>query len=904
MLKQHRTKLIFLLIFLASFVTYLFYSIKQDIEYRHQVFGLHPPSVNWINYDINVALDKLINSIFSSKSPSLPKVSLYISSRSQQSLLNNIPDSTKDWKDSFLLSDDGSMNKIKMRHKGDNPFNYIFDTKSWRVKLKKDQLRNNVRVFDYSVSQSPLLISDYLPLSIARKIGILSPKARLVELYINGKFSGVYIETEKLDELFLRNNKIMPVNLYKGEVNNSGAYLSLGDDLFNNPALWTKQAIFNQKADDDYSDLELLLLLLAKADNNYEEFENLLRRIDVSIWAKFAAFQVLIQSLHNDSNHNMRIVIDQWSGKVYPIPHDIGSNIGVDEIFLDKSSNILFSTLNKSSKFIDLKFQFLNDFLNDRILSSEVQELKDLSKAIDNSLQKSSQLIQLSATGYIAEPISFFSSYALTKKRDILFSKIEMFEENLQSQLYEKPRITWSSIKSRLRIKIDGKTPGSDIKLKFESSLPSKISLDFNNNNVFDESDIMVPFEIQGKEVKLDLRLYANRIMSVKNFSEFNSNNHNGELSEVETEFNFLFDCNCKVNQVSGSNPFSQSKYNFDYSESSAVYPSLHNKILIQKNTNSRIVNFTGTNVISESIVFNRPVKIQKGSIFKLRPGVSMIFRGKVEAIGSTDEPIIFERSDLNSAWGTIALQDNGANDSVLENIKFTGGSGGSEYGIQYTSMLSLHNISNVILNEIELIDNSIYDDALHLVYCKNINLSNIKIYQSYRDAIDIDLSSNIYLNNLIIKNSGNDAIDLMDSSVLVRSSLLTNSNDKGISSGEGSNTVVYDTKIQNNNIGIAAKDSSTIVFIDNVIDSNNLDLSAYSKNWQYANGGNAIFYNSSINRMSIEMSKDSMLAMDSFSKKRYLADGELSSSLIIYKPVDLYNKEIDGLLLDLDKYK
>jgi hypothetical protein len=902
MLKQHRAKLIFLLIFLASFITYLSYSIKKDIEYRHQVFGLHPPAVNWINYDINIALDKLIKSIFSSKNPSLPKIYLYISSRSQQSLLNNIPDSTKDWKDAFLLSEDGSMNKIKMRHKGDNPFNYIFDTKSWRVKLKKDQLQNNVRVFDYSVSQSPLLITDYLPLSLARKIGILSPKARLVELYINGKFSGVYIETEKLDELFLRNNKIMPVNLYKGEVNNSGAYLSLGDDLFNNPALWTKQAIFNQRNDDDYSDLEFLFLLLAKADNNYEEFENLLRRIDISIWAKFAAFQVLVQSLHNDSNHNMRIVMDQWSGKVYPITHDIGSNIGTEKIFLDKSSNILLSTLNKNSEFVDLKLQFLNDFLNDGVLSSEVEELKNLSKVLDNSLKRSSQLIQLSATGYIAEPIRFFSSYDLTDKRDILFKKIKMFEKDLQSQLFEKPRVSWNSIKSRLRINIDGKVPIADIKLSFESNLPSKISLDSNNNNIFDENDIVIPFELNGKEIELDLRLYANRIMSAKRFSDFNSNNHNGELSEVETEFNFLFDCNCRVNQVSGSNPFSKSKYTFDYSESSAVYPSLHNKVLIQKNTNYESINFTGTNIITDSVVFNRPVKIQKGSTFKLKPGVSMIFRGKVEAIGSTDEPIIFERSNLNSAWGTIALQDNGANNSVLENIKFTGGSGGSEYGIQYTSMLSLHNVSNTVLNEIELINNSIYDDALHLVYCNNINLSNIKINQSYRDAIDIDLSSNIYLNNLIIENSGNDAIDLMDSSVIVRSSLFTNSKDKGISSGEGAIAVIYNSIIEKNNIGVAAKDSSTVILIDNELDSNNSAVSAYSKNWQYGDGGNVILYNSMIKKQLIEITKDSRIAMDDFSKNSYIENNNLN--FVIYKPEDLLNNEIDRLLIAFDNEK
>ena len=51
----------------------------------------------------------------------------------------------------------------------------------------------------------------------AKKLNLLVSDVRLVELYVNNKSLGIFIERERLNESFLRRNKIMPVNLYKGE---------------------------------------------------------------------------------------------------------------------------------------------------------------------------------------------------------------------------------------------------------------------------------------------------------------------------------------------------------------------------------------------------------------------------------------------------------------------------------------------------------------------------------------------------------------------------------------------------------------------------------------------------------------------------------------------------------------
>ena len=892
-----------MVIVVLATTSYAFFLIKKDFNYRHQVFGLHPPPVNWISYELNLSMDKLVKSFIGDKIDTLPRVDILIPEKAKNTLLRDIPNSTKEWQKAYFLKEDRSLQKIKIKHKGDNPFNYVFDTKSWRVKFKKDQLMDGTRVYDYSISQSPLVTSDYLPLKIAKEIGILSPKSRLVELYINGKMSGVYIETEKLDELFLRNNNIMPVNLYKGERNNSGALLSIGDDLFNNPSLWSKQSVFNHYEKNDISDLKNFLLLLSSSETLYSDFEKLIERIDINIWAKFAAFQILVQSLHNDSNHNMRIVLDKWAGKVHIIPHDIGSDISDSDFFIDKSSNAIFSLLNQSSIFLDLKYKYLKLFLDKNILSKELKKIEKISQSIDNSFLKSSQLLQLSETNYIKYDIYFFNYFNFKERRKKFTLDAANLERNLLLKLNSKPRVVWSNnLDKKIKIIIDGEMPVSKISFKFKGQKPKSIFLDYNNNGFKDAVDIEVPFLENQENISLDLKLYANRVVIAESFSDFNSNNHNGQIHISPTEFNLILDCSCKIYQLSGSGIFLGKQYIFKKDNSSGVFAKLHNKpILSNKLINSNTITLKGPNVIDTTVVFDNRVIIEKGSIIKLYPGASLVFKKGVKMKGTEKDPIIFKRNDINTPWGTVAIQGPGSNNSTLSNVEFSGGSGGDVNNIRYTSMLSIHDVKNMHIKRIKLTDNSIYDDAMHLVYCKNINIEDIYIKNSFMDAIDIDMSDNIFITGARIESAGNDALDLMSSSVLLQKSSIRKSADKGVSIGERSNAVIHNTDIVKNSIGIGVKDASTVLLSDSLIENNTTNISAYLKNWRYNSGGNVILLKSNIGKNKISISKSSKLAFDKFSLDFFDESEYASKDLVYYDYNSLLNKTINDLLLRVD---
>ena len=86
----------------------------------------------------------------------------------------------------------------------------------------------------------------------------------------------------------LRKNKLMPTNIYKGENHATEFFIGLNRNLFNNPNMWSKIAIFNQENDNSTEDLARFLKLLRS--NKYYSDPTISNYIDVEYFSKFDAF--------------------------------------------------------------------------------------------------------------------------------------------------------------------------------------------------------------------------------------------------------------------------------------------------------------------------------------------------------------------------------------------------------------------------------------------------------------------------------------------------------------------------------------------------------------------------------------------------------------------------------------
>ena len=311
---------------------------------------------NWSKDYFFVPTKKFLVKLFDDNTTGLPSIKMYMEQTAEQKLLSNTPHSTKEWQNAKIIyeKDDGLKN-IKFRYRGDNPENWLFEKKSIRVRFKKDEMIKRQRYFEYWPFELGLSSST----NLARLAGVNVSKIRLVELFINEVSDGIFIEFERLDENFLRRNKFMPVNLYKGENYNAEYRIGLDRNLYNNSGLWTKNAIFNQKELSDKSDLEHFLISLKQSTQSIEKFNEFLSYIEMDTWAKYCAYLIVAQDQHHSSWHNNRLIIDPWSGFVTPVVNDAGIvtiNSETDLLILDESTNDLVKILNQSSLFIDNKY--------------------------------------------------------------------------------------------------------------------------------------------------------------------------------------------------------------------------------------------------------------------------------------------------------------------------------------------------------------------------------------------------------------------------------------------------------------------------------------------------------------------------------------------------------------------
>ena len=118
---------------------------RETIPYQlFEKFNEKYDNVEVINAGISsiTSFDELYiieNILVNNKTKGLPAVHLYISERGQRKLLENTPISTKKWIGGHFLLDDGNLKKIKIRHRGDNPRNWMFEKKHWRIKTRKNE---------------------------------------------------------------------------------------------------------------------------------------------------------------------------------------------------------------------------------------------------------------------------------------------------------------------------------------------------------------------------------------------------------------------------------------------------------------------------------------------------------------------------------------------------------------------------------------------------------------------------------------------------------------------------------------------------------------------------------------------------------------------------------------------
>jgi hypothetical protein len=833
---------IFLLVAaLFSIPALLIRDVYREWGASHKALYQYIQPLDSIAFRLNGLANQVGIKMFGSSDPGVEQVRLYISEQKIKSLQSDLPASVKDWKKGRMLYPDGSIDNVQIRHRGDNPANWLYRKKSWRIKTRKEHLIDKTRSFNLIAPQDPVFIDTHFYLTLARNCGLIAGDTRMVELVLNGETQGVHTEAVQLDENFLRNNNIMPVNLYKGEQRMSERRYGLEFDLYSNPALWTKDSVNNYTLDPtardpetDMSDLAYIFRVSQEALRGGEAFDELRSILDWDYWAKFAAYEMLTQQSY-DALHNNRLVADIWKGKVLPLPIDPQSVPITDAsqvvLYQFGSRQGILDRLERSAEFRTDTLAALRELLDSGCLSRTVEEMRNLLPALETSISRDPGVYQsLGQRSYL--------TFDAGEEIGAFLDGFSILETELRRQADDTGPLGWSATPGKLAIASGSTAAVGPWKAVPEAgqAMPRDVSVwwDRNGDGEIGTGDVELPVRVEGDGLLIDAK-FAGNFQRTSSASQSLAENY-GSMPEIRPAlFRLIFNhpgiTVSAMNLMTADGPAPVTRAMPETETPNGL------NLPVTPKMPAAVKHFSGDVTISGVEIIDQPVVVDAGTRFRMTEGASLVLRGRTEMNGTAGAPIQFEPLESGKNWGVLAIQGPEASGSVLRHVELRGGSGARAGLTRLIAMLSVHDTSNVLLDNLFLTENAVEDDMIHIIYSHDVTVRNVHMVGARSDAIDIDIST-VRVEGGRIEMSGNDAIDLMSTRAVIDGPLLVDNGDKGVSVGEGSDATILNTTIRRNVIGVQSKDGSIAEITGSEFDNNRMQLSAYQKNWRYADGG------------------------------------------------------------------
>lgn len=704
-----------------------------------------------------------------------------------------------------------TISNAKMRLRGDTSREY--DKKSLKIVLGKNQTINGLRKINLNSEWTDKsYIRQYLSSLIFNKSGIPTFKSNFVNLYINDKFFGLYLQVENVDEEFLSIRNIdKNGNLYKAT--KDGACLSMFE--YDNPQIkWEKKT---NKKDTTFSDLKELIFNINNVPDY--EFQNFIKlNFDYDKLITYLAVNMLIQN-GSTYYHNYYMFHDiNGTGKWELFPWDLDKTMSYYSWkpykFHETSSN--WESDNPLIERILLNKQILNDLKN---------KVAELNSNIFNSdflfpiIDKVELLLQKSVEQDTTDKIEKIEDWkkVLSIEKEFILNQTNLIIDQLNTLpsgftlLYQNkkytasPKLFWTSC-----------TSSDKKKIKYTLFYGKHFLLE-DSNTIKIENISDTTFQINDK---LEKGIYYWRVIANDGNNSIEGFNTKSTF-EIVTINNILQDINENMVLDKSNSPYFVTK-DINVSENAILTVEAGVEIIFSTNANifvSGDINMLGSKY---SPIFLMPEENEWGSIYI----VSKTGKSKFKYVNF-----------INGAFRSKF------EDVEMNHIYFDGRNKTLVNGEDRQSLIWI-NYGKFFLSNSYIIGSGLGEGM-------NINYAETQVDNSYfknfPDAIElIDVSKGIVRNNIVI-NSPDDAIDMNGcSNIIIENNLLLNNRDKAVSIGTeqygpSTNIIVRNNLIHKNNISVSIKDSSFAHFVGNILIGNNIDLDAKIKNnWKiYDIGGN-----------------------------------------------------------------
>jgi hypothetical protein len=756
-------------------------------------------------------------------------IAIQIGEKKLNALMDQMPGSMKIWQKGSIEGL-GYSGGIKLRLGGDsNPNNFLFQKKVFRIKLKKDKQIFGVRKFILKPSKSGVVERQTLGYLLAESLGILAPLTIPVNLRVDGVSYGVYILREVLDERFLRNRNLLPGEIYKGDRtgNLTAAETKIYPlGLFNHIKNWKKLAINNRILETDFG---ILLEALSEIWESQVAGESTSSELEskwaVEAWARYAVFETIMGHTRQDTVHNQRLLYDDQLGKIFPIVWDYETLLegrkGLEHLNFDSANPILVG-LFKRDEFRETYLKFLAKIYS--LLDSNNCAFPALCGSLDASQD---EILPINAYRIMPDPL---------RSREELNRQIGNL---IDSHLWETLSSAWLG-EVKAAVAQDSQRPTtleiSDRCLIVRTKRLGAI----DQIDLIGNSGSVIPINLTrgpqllgprflGTSCAVNTVLPDCLLRTNTNYQEAGQSIFYGAPDNIElARVSFLFGQDFETDEL-GEAPRS-------------VCDHVPETLLTEEGDNIYVIG-PGPVRFFNNMVFHSPVRIVPDTSIELEPGASLIFKNRVEMSGTEANPIVISGSSGGDKppWGVVALVGLNTSGSYLKHVRISGGGTARHQGVVFLGMLSIHNSSQVLLENVELSSNKKGDDALHLVYVRDSIFRDITVKNALSDAIDIDIATDITFDSLSILKAGNDCLDFMTSSVSIVRASLSDCGDKAVSAGERSMIMINGAEISRSVNGVVAKDESIVGLFNVQFQGNIEDMKEARKNLHYRFRGKII---------------------------------------------------------------
>ncbi len=733
-----------------------------------------------------------------------------------------------DWVKGFIFSNNKMM-KANLRLKGDW-LDHLHGYKwSYRIKLKKDNSWNGMKVFSVQNPMARLGVSEWLLHKFMISEGLLTTRYGFMPVSQNGQNMGLYA----WEEHFVK-------QLVESQNRREGPMLRFVED-----ALWDsrvlddegkmnnkKTPVFDVAVIKPFStgktvkDTNLFNQFLI-AQNLMVQYRNRLRTasdiFNVELLASMYAIADVFMARHGLIWHNQRFYYNPVLCKLEPIAYDCYSDIGLENNpkdiiygFLHNDISqldeyIMVRELFNDTTFVDNYIEYLVRYSDVKFLDSVFDSYRDevvfydslVMREYDESTYYESEILD-NAKKIRKELPAYIQQVADMKKENKVWKNTSFIQHNYDTVLpaFFAPNLLVAYVE---------KVIGDSTLLKVKSFFTEDITILGIGKVSKKIREIIVPVPV----------LAASR-EGLPVISTFMVSNN---------QVNYL------LFSVSSSNKLFSVEINHWPEPTGALSPLQQLTNLYPFPDTSIIEKVDGKNVYIKKgkIVLVNPVLIPEGYIVHFKVGTTIdmvdsaafISHSPVLMHGTSESPIVITSSDFTARGFTVL---NANSSSVVDFVKFENLNTLDYKGWILTGAVNFYE-SDVTITNTKFYRNQC-EDALNIIRSEFI-LSNSSFDFIYGDAFDGDFCKGEVLNTSFT-NIGNDALDFSGSDIIIKNTSIVGAKDKGISGGENSRVYISNTTIQNSNIGFASKDLSVVEVVDSKVESCNYGIVLLQKKSEF----------------------------------------------------------------------